>query len=197
MKLAEPRSRPRLRPRRTVSLPIEPWFLVVPSPPPPPRSHQHTRARAAYAAWLASNPMLPGSSSGSAPTPNLLDLAIPPSKIRKIIKLDNTLKQFSRETLPLLSYATQLFTAHAANCSFAISSIQNRRKISGRDLLDACGVRESLSFLHDDIREFVRRVQEEEQRGQKRKMVSRPPTFRCHICGGPIPPPPPSHNAVA
>jgi hypothetical protein len=41
----------------------------------------------------------------------------------------------------LLTYATELFTKYGGESSFSISTIQNRRKLMPRDVLDATGTR--------------------------------------------------------
>lgn len=90
-------------------------------------------------------------------------------QVKRILKMDPDLKQVSKESLALITYATQLFTAYTAQQSYSISTIQNRRKLLPRDLLDACGTREAMAFLREDIRDFVQKVEKEVLVGQKRK----------------------------
>lgn len=89
------------------------------------------------------------------------------------MKLDPEVKSISKEGLSLLTFATEQFLSYASLSSFSISTIQNRRKLLPRDLMDATGNRAMLSFLGEDIRQQVGRIERDAKDGKEKERRER------------------------
>jgi len=71
------------------------------------------KEKAAYSEWLEKWGHTEASHEANK-EPSPTDLAIPVSKIRKIVKLDTEVKNLSKESLALITYSTELFVEYLA-----------------------------------------------------------------------------------
>jgi hypothetical protein len=130
--------------------------------------------KAAYDAWLEKWGHTEAASGPASSDQNLLDHTIPVSKIRKIVKLDPEVKNLSKEALSLITCTTELFVNYLAKEAYSVASIQNRRKLIARDVLDVTSSRDLLAFLSEDMRDLVadeERLAKEEAEQKKRSRV--------------------------
>jgi hypothetical protein len=127
--------------------------------------------KAAYNAWILSQPSSSDANDNSSllnTTNNSVDLnstepIIPTTRIRKICKLDTSVKTLPPQTLHIIAKATEQFLAYLGAKAFDISNMQNRRKLGSNDVVDACESNGSLSFLREDLVDLQRMLDVDER----------------------------------
>ena len=83
-------------------------------------------------------------------------LVFPPTRIKKICRLDPEVKTISKEALLLITKCAELATAKLGKESVRVAQVQNRRKLLPEDVAQVCGTREQFLFLREDLKDLVR-----------------------------------------
>ena len=87
-----------------------------------------------------------------------LNSTLPVTRIRKIIKLDPSVKGLSKEALYLITKCSELFTTALGKESVKIANMQNRRKLLPEDMAEVCSLKEQYFFLNEDIKDFMKQI---------------------------------------
>lgn len=117
-------------------------------------------AAKALEAWKAA-----GGTSNAEQTDDQ-QLIMPVARIRRICKMDPDVSGLSKEAVPLICKAAELFTTRLGREAVKVAALQNRRKLHPSDVAEVCSSREAFSFLREDMTDLLKQ-QEQEFKGKE------------------------------
>lgn len=88
-------------------------------------------------------------------------ITLPVARIRKICKLDPDVKGISKESMLLITKATEMFCTKLGKECVTMAAMQNRRKLLPEDVVQVCSVKERFMFLKADISDLKKNQQDE------------------------------------
>ena len=110
-------------------------------------------------AWIAAGGSVEAAGDSSNATSAQKDptsLVFPPTRIKKICRLDPEVKTMSKEALALITKCAELATAKLGKETVRVAQVQNRRKLLPEDVAQVCGTREQFLFLREDVKDLLR-----------------------------------------
>ncbi|CAM9748538.1 unnamed protein product, partial [Discosporangium mesarthrocarpum] len=95
------------------------------------------------------------------------ELVLPLSRVRKTVRLDPAVGNISREGLHLVTKATEVFMATAAERAWRVASQTGRKSIKPCDLADCVFSSPEMYWLRDEFRSERSTVANKEAGGRK------------------------------
>uniref|UniRef100_A0A6U2NTT2 Transcription factor CBF/NF-Y/archaeal histone domain-containing protein n=1 Tax=Leptocylindrus danicus TaxID=163516 RepID=A0A6U2NTT2_9STRA len=119
-------------------------------------------------AGLMPPPLAKDSSSKSKGNENgYTELVLPLSRIKKIAKLDPEVRGITKEAMPIMVLAAEMFIKKLGQETNRIAQIQNRRTLLPEDVVEVCSAREAFAFLREDVRDLHREQVEQKKNNRK------------------------------